>query len=302
MASRSVPSLALIATLSGYGVLALLSSCSTAGNRWISDGSGQHDTEKNSAKPQIAKDNTAKPKGSTSEAQRIIDQETRWAEEWAEEQARRIGPDVPETEGERRLRIHIEGARGQQLGLYRNTYYDFPQESDFSSGEKVMAYSASCEPLGKIDRAFHDALCVQGSGQNERGTTLSFAKRDCSCAQKCPKTDQKICYEALDASRFPWGRGAMGQAITPLLTIAVDSNVIPLGTAVYIPEFDGVPRDASRQLKHDGCFIAQDRGIKVEGKHLDVFTGDSSTTALWNRLVPSNQGVHVILDNPRCKR
>ena len=80
--------------------------------------------------------------------------------------------------------------------------------------------------------------------------------------------------------------------------MAVDVAVIPLGTPLFIPEFVGLPRaDGS---PHDGCFIAEDRGIKVVGRHVDVFMGDPSMTARWNALVPSNRGVRVLPRDPRC--
>jgi 3D (Asp-Asp-Asp) domain-containing protein len=78
--------------------------------------------------------------------------------------------------------------------------------------------------------------------------------------------------------------------------------VVPLGTSLYIPEYDGVPRDPSGTTKHDGCFLAEDRGLAVKGQHVDVFTGYRATTQLWNKLVPSNSGVTVVADSPRCKR
>jgi len=191
--------------------------------------------------------------------------------------------------------------KGKVLGRFRNTYYDFPSESDFG-GEKVTLHNAQCKPLTQTPRAFFEALCVQGSGLLASGSAVSFNRRDCECAEVCPKTQQRICFDQLDIARFPWGRGATGQAITPLLTIAVDSNVIPLGTSVYIPEFDGMSRDQSGKAMHDGCFIAQDRGLKVQGEHVDIFTGLRSTTLLWNSLVPSNGGVTVVVDSPQCER
>lgn len=190
---------------------------------------------------------------------------------------------------------------GRSLGTFRNTYYDFPLESDFA-GPPVPLKNASCETISDVPRAFYESVCVQGSGSLKTGRTVSFAKRDCACAEVCPRTNQRICFDALDGGAFPWGRGATGKAITPLLTVAVDSSVIPLGTALYVPELEGLPRDPSGQDLHDGCFIAQDRGVRVLGKHLDVFTGHSSVTALWNRLMPSNRGVTVVLDSPRCRR
>jgi len=192
-------------------------------------------------------------------------------------------------------------AMGRRLGVFRNTYYDFPEERQYA-GDPVDVFDASCQPLARVPLEFHDAVCMQGSGLLADGRTLSFARRGCSCARRCPRSDQQICFEALPAERFPWGRGATGEPIVPLLTVAVDSNVIPLGTPIFIPEYLGLPRDPDNQSSHDGCFIAQDRGIGVQGEHIDVFTGEEALTRLWNHLVPSNRGVTVLVDSPFCAR
>jgi 3D (Asp-Asp-Asp) domain-containing protein len=194
----------------------------------------------------------------------------------------------------------LEGG-GRVLGTFKNTYYDFPSESDFE-GEPVSLMNATCKPIVDVPRAFYESVCVQGSGTLRSGGTVSFAKRDCSCAAECPRTGQHICFDLLDKQRFPWGRGAMGKGITPLVTVAVDSAVIPLGTALYVPEYDGIARDLAGSAKHDGCFVAQDRGLAVKGQHVDVFTGHRAMTQLWNKLVPSHQGVTVVVDSPKCAR
>jgi 3D (Asp-Asp-Asp) domain-containing protein len=165
------------------------------------------------------------------------------------------------------------------LGVFRNTYYDFPNEKDFS-GDSVKLMSVDCTEIGRVAKDFHDAVCVQGSGVLENGTPVSFARRDCECARVCPRTDQRICFEAVDRKQFPWGRGALGQAITPLWTAAVDDQVIPMGSIMYIPDYDGQPSDVAGGATHDGCFVAQDRGLKVKGKHVDIFTGRQAMTAL----------------------
>jgi len=190
---------------------------------------------------------------------------------------------------------------GRVLGVFRNTYYDFPAERDHE-GPSVPIKNAKCEKIADVPRGFFEAICVQGSGTLGDGATVSFAKRDCECAEICPRTSQRICFDRLDRAQYPWGRGATGGPITPLLTVAVDSAVIPLNTPIYIPEFDGLPRDPAQTSRHDGCFIAQDRGLKVKGQQVDVFTGHTAMTKLWNRLVPSNTGVRVVLDNPKCAR
>jgi 3D (Asp-Asp-Asp) domain-containing protein len=181
--------------------------------------------------------------------------------------------------------------------LFRNTYYDFPREG---AGRKTATiFDASCAEIAKVTQDFHDRVCVQGSGRIESGATVSFAKRDCACAAACPRTGQKLCFDRLDAARYPHGRGATGRAITPLRTVAVDSAVIPLGTPLFVPEFVGLPRVDG--TPHDGCFVAEDRGLKVVGRQIDVFTGDPALTARYNALVPSNRGVHVRINDARCR-
>jgi 3D (Asp-Asp-Asp) domain-containing protein len=180
--------------------------------------------------------------------------------------------------------------------VFRNTYYDFPR--DQAGAADATLFDASCGQLARVTQRFHDQVCVQGSGRLTSGDTVSFAKRDCACAAVCPRTGQHICFERLDPKRFPHGRGAAGRPITPLRTVAVDASVIPLGTPLYVAEYAGLARpDGSL---HSGCFIAEDRGIKVVGRQIDVFTGDPEVTTRWNALVPSNQGVHVRLNDARC--
>lgn len=191
--------------------------------------------------------------------------------------------------------------QGQVLGRFRNTYYDFPSESDYT-GDPVSLYDGQCKPKVTVAQGFFESLCVQGSGLLKSGNAVSFNRRDCECAPVCPRTGQKICFDVLDIAKYPWGRGATGQPITPLLTVAVDSSVVPLGTAIYIPEYAGLPRDSKQRGKHDGCFVAQDRGLRVQGQHVDIFTGQSAMTQLWNSLVPSNSGVTVVIHSPLCER
>ena len=190
---------------------------------------------------------------------------------------------------------------GQVIGTFRNTYYDFPSESDYT-GDLVPLFDSQCKSKQSVPRSFFESLCVQGSGLLKSGNAVSFNRRDCDCAPVCPRTGQKICFDVLDLAKFPWGRGASGQPITPLLTVAVDTSIVPLGTPIYIPEYDGLPRDLDRRGKHDGCFVAQDRGLHVQGQHVDIFTGQAAMTRLWNSLVPSNVGVTVVLHSPRCDR
>jgi 3D (Asp-Asp-Asp) domain-containing protein len=278
---RAAKALALLTVTAAANVWG---GCATAGSTWMSEplpgensSDGDEEWEHAFAEPTGGK--PTRPSPATSPSTRVIS-------------GRRPTAKVPRSQ---------KKIQGKIVGTFRNTYYDFPGESEFK-GAKVPLKNPRCKTIDEVPRGFFEAVCVQGSGTLLSGATVSFAKRDCECAEVCPRTGQKICFDELDKSQFPWGRGATGKPITPLLTVAVDTSVIPLGTAIYIPEFDGMPRDPEQSSFHDGCFIAQDRGMKVKGKHVDVFTGQTAVTKLWNRLMPSNKGVTVVLDNPRCAR
>jgi 3D (Asp-Asp-Asp) domain-containing protein len=272
--------------LPAAALVSLAGACATAGSSWMAQPLPDETWKGEEGSTEIA--NRPAPQSPPARPARVIKDAPR-----AEEQ---LGTDAAPSST---ASIAIASG-GRSLGTFRNTYYDFPSEADFD-GQKVALKSARCDTIAEVPRAFFETVCVQGSGTLRSGATVSFAKRDCACAEVCPRTDQKICFDSLDPSAYPWGRGATGKPITPLLTVAVDTDVIPLGTALYVPELDGAPRDAAG-TPHDGCFIAQDRGVRVKGKHVDFFTGHASLTALWNRLVPSNQGVTVVLDSPRCAR
>ena len=274
--------------------------CSTSGNTWLNEPMQTYAWEHDPAPaPSTVSTSEADPKAAVPEGvqSRVISDAPNTDDRFITPAQ---APDAPAAAGTPRI-VNPVAAGGRVLGAFRNTYYDFPSEADFS-GDTVALKNGKCKTIKTVARSFYEAVCVQGSGTLSSGSTVSFAKRDCDCAELCPRTGQHICFDELDAKAFPWGRGATGRAITPLLTVAVDSDLVPLDTPVYIPEFDGVPRDASRTALHDGCFIAQDRGVRVKGEHVDIFTGHREITALWNSLVPSNRGVTIVLDSPHCAR
>jgi 3D (Asp-Asp-Asp) domain-containing protein len=68
-------------------------------------------------------------------------------------------------------------------------------------------------------------------------------------------------------------------------SIAVDPNVIPIGSRVYIPAY--------RHDGHGGWFVAQDTGGAIIGRHVDVYRPppDASTTS---GLDLSGQKVYVV--------
>ncbi|MGI0484707.1 DUF3747 domain-containing protein [Pantanalinema rosaneae CENA516] len=73
----------------------------------------------------------------------------------------------------------------------------------------------------------------------------------------------------------PYGDGVSGLRLVPYRTIAVDRNLIPIGSVIYIPAARGtvVTLPSGQRVTHDGYFYAADVGGAIEGNHIDVFLG-----------------------------
>lgn len=154
---------------------------------------------------------------------------------------------------------------GARLGTFQLTYYWVTAEEDFSGAQDTTLYDDSCGTIAMVRKDFADALAVEGTGRLSDGRVVNVSG---SCG--CPST---TCYVLVDA-QHPWGYGAQSNALVPFRSIAVDRNVIALGSHVYVAEFDGVtmPGDASYgQFVHDGCVNADDVGGGINGQHIDFF-------------------------------
>ena len=70
----------------------------------------------------------------------------------------------------------------------------------------------------------------------------------------------------------PLGCGVRNHPLVPFRTIAVDPDVIPLDSVVYVPELRGLTfTQDGETFTHDGYLYAGDRGGAIKGNHIDVF-------------------------------
>ncbi|RYG35872.1 MAG: hypothetical protein EON93_05970, partial [Burkholderiales bacterium] len=77
------------------------------------------------------------------------------------------------------------------------------------------------------------------------------------------------------AVSHPLGCGVRNLPLMPFRTIAVDPDVIPLESVVFVPELRGRKFELNdRAYIHDGYLFAGDRGGAIKGKHIDVFLID----------------------------
>ena len=69
---------------------------------------------------------------------------------------------------------------------------------------------------------------------------------------------------------------SLGCKVVAMRTVAVDKNVIPRRTRLYIKETVGLPMpDGSR---HDGYWYATDTGGAIKGQKIDLFTGQGRSS------------------------
>jgi 3D (Asp-Asp-Asp) domain-containing protein len=187
--------------------------------------------------------------------------------------------------------------RGTDIGTFFNTYYYLADESDYSGADDTTLYDHHCDPIAEVPSDFADAACIEGSARLEDGTVINYHS-PCSCGP-C-----SFCWSEMDPNTHPWGKGSRGNALEPLRSWAVDTNVLAHGTVVYVEEWDGVDIPQIGELGgfvHDGCFRADDVGGGINGNHFDFFAG---TPAMWQALeaiYPTRTDFTVYGDSPRCE-
>jgi len=192
-------------------------------------------------------------------------------------------------------------APGPKIGTLWNTYYWVSLESDFSGSADTVLYDDACQAIITVTAKFSDSVCIEGSGRLSDGRMINY-EQSCSCGRPCP-TGGIVCYSVLDIHEFPWGMGAASNALQPLVSLAVDKNVIPLGQIVYLPVWDGVKVPAVDGLggtTHDGCFRADDVGGSIRGMHVDLFAGSANMHTQLELLLPTNTQFEAYEGGSRC--
>ncbi|HEC87039.1 MAG TPA: hypothetical protein ENI49_04135, partial [Thermoplasmatales archaeon] len=217
------------------------------------------------------------------------------------------------------VKFGTSATTGDLVGWCAGEYlqsYGFPQNSKKIEGVEITAYyscveseieeiadtfpekynptgSETIEGLGTFNRAFlysAKGVVMQGSGRDKLGrlikcrTSSDWIRDEDGDAVWIADENAVEFYEAPLWSQSPWdiSRGALWYGISPWHSIAVDPDVIPLGSIVYIKELDG--KELSNGERLDGYFVAEDTGGGIEGKHIDLFvgTGNAALSEWWN--------------------
>jgi 3D (Asp-Asp-Asp) domain-containing protein len=155
----------------------------------------------------------------------------------------------------------------------------------------VELYTPDGYFFSRVSERYACSLKLEGSGLLRDGRVVNYTG-------PC-KFGYGTCFEQLDLSDFPFGRGAGQRPLIPFKSVAVDPRVVRLGEPLYIPEFDGLALpDGSI---HDGCVRADDTGGGIKRRKLDFFV---VTYGNFRSLLDALLGVTWItphVEAPRCQ-
>jgi 3D (Asp-Asp-Asp) domain-containing protein len=100
------------------------------------------------------------------------------------------------------------------------------------------------------------------------------------------------------AVNHPLGCGVRNLPLMPFRTIAVDPDVIPLESVIFVPELRGRKFQLNdREFIHDGYLFAGDRGGAIRGRHIDVFMIDDQFEPLEDLFASTDKrtfAAHVV--------
>ncbi len=180
----------------------------------------------------------------------------------------------------------------EELGFALRFYWLAMQGPDvMDDPDEIEVYTRQGFYLGTFGQRFVASLRMEGSGWLEDGRVINYAG-------KCPY-GAGTCFEALDESTHPYGRGAGLRPLVPFRSVAVDPRLVPIGEPLYVPELDGILLPDG--TIHDGCVRADDTGGGIKYRKMDFFVVSYANfkfldSELWyvNWITP-----HI--EDPRCE-
>jgi len=183
---------------------------------------------------------------------------------------------------------------GNGAGEFKLTYYWIVFEKDFAGKPSVPLYDLKGKVLSVVSESFARQVSMEGTGIMRDGRILNLS-------EECMFAKYGWCFSEVNRSAAPFGYGSHAP-LHPFRTIAVPDGQLGRGSVVYIPDFDGMPLpgDEGGFDFHDGCFVVEDTGWSLEGKHIDMFALSESYYRALHARVEETERVEVYLDSPLC--
>jgi len=144
----------------------------------------------------------------------------------------------------------------EELGDFKTTFYWVEFEETWAKDPADTAIlDDDGNELGKFAKRFVERIKIEGTGKLRDGRVINVTGKD----------------GRFEVVKCPNGLGVKGYHLIPFRSVAVDKDVVPVGTELYVPLAVGAKLPDG--TVHDGRFWAHDVGGGIDGKHLDFFTG-----------------------------
>ena len=144
--------------------------------------------------------------------------------------------------------------QAKSLGKFKITYYWIVDETKYSGERTNPLYLENGKLLGYFPKKFIADFKKEAVARLKDGRIISYLKR----RQTVKVVDEPLGYK--------------GYTLSTLKSVAVDTKVIPLGSMLYIPNFERLY--LGENGVHNGVFYANDVGTEVKGNHIDIYIGD----------------------------
>ena len=164
------------------------------------------------------------------------------------------------------------------LGEFVPSFYQIVNEADtvFDANAEIrIIRNRHADTLARVGATFYNRIMIEGCGKLRDGRIVTYDTR----------IDGEIRFKVTEA---PFGEGYASVPLVPYRTVAVDPEVIELGSILYVPAAVGV--QLCNGSEHDGIFIAEDIGSAIRENRIDFFVGFDDH--IRNRFSESGALVH----------
>ncbi len=159
------------------------------------------------------------------------------------------------------------------LGKFKVTFYWVVEESEYHGPKNTPLYLEDGTVLGYFTSVFVSDFKKEACAELRGGKLISYLKRI---------NKVRVVREFL---------GVNGYTISPLKSIAVDPDIIPLGSKLYIPKLTKL-----QSYAHNGIVNAHDIGSMINGHSIDIFVGYKAQTRLLTNVgIESSSIIDVYL-------
>jgi 3D (Asp-Asp-Asp) domain-containing protein len=183
---------------------------------------------------------------------------------------------------------------GSELGKHKLTYYWIAFEKNFNEPPTVPLYDKDGNILATVGTKFAKAVTLEGTGVLQDGRVVNLMER-------CTHGTLGWCFFEVNKKVAPYGYGSK-DPLRPFRTLAVPEEIIPSGTVVYAPMFDGMPLPSGEGgfEYHDGCFVVEDTGWSLKGRHIDMFALAQTHYETLHKATESKEEINLFVNSPLC--